>query len=82
MADEIKNSCPKHDMLAYRVDHLEKDVKENEICIADLKKQLNTIGTNQKLMMQQLKNLLWPILIMLGAVLVEVGKTFMGFIKG
>lgn len=80
--DDIKTVCPQHATLAYRVDHLEREVAEQERCMNEYKRDIAAIKTTQALIQQSLKNLMWPILIMLGAVLVEVGKSLISFLSG
>jgi archaellum component FlaC len=72
--DEVVGACPYHATQLFRQQRLEDRVKDLEQCFAEVKRDINEIKTKQALISQQIKNLLWPILIVLGAVLVEVGK--------
>lgn len=78
-------TCPYHNTEIYRMDLAEKSIISINSCIKEMKKDMSgleksvskeiaKIETGQLLLKQRLSNLMWPILIILGAVLAELAK--------
>lgn len=73
------DTCPYHQTSMYRIDQLEKDYQELYRCYNGIKADLSIVKTGQALLSQKVGNLLWPILVILGAVLAQLGKWLFDF---
>lgn len=72
-------TCPYHRTTVYRIEQLEKDYEELHRCYSGIKGDMADTRTNQAILVQKFENLKYPIWVIFGMALLQVGRYLITF---